>query len=109
EALSREFVYALRADGVPEWRIVYIHALRNAAIPILTLLGTIFVGLLGGSVIVEQVFTLPGLGSLAVSSTQAHDLPVIEGIAVYFALGVVAVNLIVDLLYGWLNPKARLA
>ncbi len=109
ETLSREFIYALRADGVAEWRIVYVHALRNAAIPILTLVGTIFVGLLGGAVIVEQVFTLPGLGSLAVSATQAHDLPVIEGIAVYFALGVVAVNLIVDLLYGWLNPKARLA
>jgi peptide/nickel transport system permease protein len=108
EALSREFIDALRADGVPEWRVVYIHALRNAAIPILTLLGTIFVGLLGGAVIVEQVFTLPGLGSLAVSATQAHDLPVVEGIAVYFALGVVAVNLVVDLLYGWVNPKVRL-
>jgi peptide/nickel transport system permease protein len=108
EALSRDFIYALRADGVAEWRIIYVHALRNAAIPILTLLGTIFVGLLGGSVIVEQVFALPGLGSLAVSATQSHDLPVIEGIAVYFALGVVVVNLIVDLLYGWLNPKARL-
>jgi peptide/nickel transport system permease protein len=107
EALSREFIDALRADGVAEWRVVYIHALRNAAIPILTLLGTIFVGLLGGAVIVEQVFTLPGLGSLAVSATQSHDLPIIEGIAVYFALGVVAVNLIVDLLYGWLNPRAR--
>jgi peptide/nickel transport system permease protein len=107
EALSRDFIDALRADGVAEWRIVYVHALRNAAIPILTLLGTIFVGLLGGSVIVEQVFALPGLGSLAVSSTYAHDLPVIEGIAVYFALGVVVVNLLVDLLYGWLNPRAR--
>jgi len=109
ETLTREYVYALRADGVAEWRIVYVHALRNAAIPILTLLGTIFVGLLGGSVIVEQVFTLPGLGSLAVTATQAHDLPVIEGIAVYFALGVVVVNLAVDLLYGWLNPKARVS
>lgn len=108
ETLSRDFIDALRADGVAEWRIVYIHALRNAAIPILTLLGTIFVGLLGGAVIVEQVFALPGLGSLAVSSSYAHDLPVIEGIAVYFALGVVIVNLVVDLLYGWLNPKVRL-
>jgi len=107
EVLARDFIDALRADGVPEWRIVYVHALRNAAIPVLTLLGTIFVGLLGGSVIVEQVFALPGLGSLAVSSTYAHDLPVIEGIAVYFALGVVAVNLLVDLLYGWLDPRVR--
>jgi peptide/nickel transport system permease protein len=107
ETLAREFIDALRADGIAEWRIVYVHALRNAAIPILTLLGTIFVGLLGGAVIVEWLFALPGLGSFAVSATTAHDLPVIEGIAVYFALGVVIVNLVVDLLYGWLNPKVR--
>jgi peptide/nickel transport system permease protein len=109
EVLGREFIDALRADGVPEWRIVYVHALRNAMIPIVTLIGTFFVGMLGGAVLIESVFALPGLGSLAVSATSQHDLPVIQGIAVYFCLIVVVVNLIVDLLYGWLNPRARVS
>ena len=109
ETLSREYVDALRADGLPEWRIVYIHALRNAAIPITTLLGTYLVGLLGGAVLIESVFALPGLGSLAVSATSGHDLPVIQGVALYFCVIVVVVNLIVDLMYGWLNPRARAA
>lgn len=109
EVLGREFIDALRADGVPEWRIVYVHALRNAMIPIITLIGTFFVGMLGGAVLIESVFALPGLGSLAVSATSQHDLPVIQGIAVYFCLIVVVVNLIVDLLYGWLNPRARVS
>ena len=109
EVLGREFIDALRADGVAEWRIVYVHALRNAMIPIVTLIGTFFVGMLGGAVLIESVFALPGLGSLAVSSTSQHDLPVIQAIAVYFCLIVVAVNLVVDLLYGWLNPRARVS
>jgi peptide/nickel transport system permease protein len=109
EVLAKDFIDALRADGVPEWRIVYVHALRNAAIPVVTLLGTFFVGLLGGAVLIEGVFALPGLGSLAVSASSQHDLPVIQGIALYFCIIVVAVNLIVDVLYGWLNPRARVS
>jgi peptide/nickel transport system permease protein len=109
DALGRDYIDALRADGVPEWRIIGRHALRNAAIPIVTMLGTFFVGMLGGTVLIESVFAMPGLGSLAVTSTTEHDLPVIEGVAVYFAVGVVIVNLLVDLAYGWLNPKARVA
>jgi peptide/nickel transport system permease protein len=109
DALARDYVDALRADGVPEWRVILRHALRNAAIPVVTMLGTFFAGLLGGTVLVESVFAMPGLGSLAVTSTTEHDLPVIEGVAIYFAVGVVAVNLLVDVAYGWLNPRARVA
>lgn len=107
--LGSEFVVAHRADGVGERRLVFRHALRNSAAPILSMVGLFFVGSLGGTVLIEQVFSLPGLGGLAVSSASQHDLPVIQGIAVYFTLLVVAVNLLLDVLYGWLNPKARLS
>jgi len=109
DTLARDYIDALRADGVPEWRIIARHALRNAAIPVVTMLGTFFVGLLGGTVLVESVFAMPGLGSLAVTATTEHDLPVIVGVAVYFAVGVVVVNLLIDVLYGWLDPRARVA
>lgn len=105
--LDQEFVLAHRADGVPERTIVFRHALRNCAPPILSMIGLFFVGSLSGTVLVEQVFSMPGLGGLAVSSAAQHDIPVIEGISVYFAVLVVAVNLLLDLVYGWLNPKAR--
>ncbi|MFK0154712.1 ABC transporter permease [Streptomyces sp. NPDC090493] len=109
DALSQGYVDALRADGVPERTIVLRHALKNAAIPVVTMLGTFFVSLLGGTILVENVFAIQGLGSLAVGSTTEHDLPVIQGVALYFCLGVVVVNLLVDLVYGWLNPKARIS
>jgi peptide/nickel transport system permease protein len=105
--LNGEFIRTLRASGVKERSIVLKHALKNAALPVVTVLGVLFVQLLGGTVVVENVFALPGLGSLAVSSVSAHDLPVIEGVAVYFTLIVIAVNLLVDIAYGWLSPKVR--
>lgn len=105
--LRADFIRTLRASGVPERSIVFRHALKNAALPIVTVLGVIFVNLLSGTVVVENVFALPGLGSLAVSAVAAHDLPVIEGVTTYFTLLVIAVNLIVDATYGWLNPKVR--
>jgi peptide/nickel transport system permease protein len=107
DALSRDFVVALRARGVPERSIILKHALRNAAIPVVTMIGLYFVYMLSGTVFVETVFALPGLGSLAVQATLQSDVPVVQGTAVCFALIVVFVNLLVDLVYGWLNPKAR--
>lgn len=109
EVMSREFITALRADGIPEWRIVLRHGLRNAAIPVVTLIGIFFVSMLGGTVLVESVFVLPGLGGLAVASAQSGDQTMLQGIVVAFCVLVVAVNLLVDLAYGWLNPQARVA
>ncbi|MGD0554148.1 MAG: ABC transporter permease [Streptosporangiaceae bacterium] len=109
DTLHRDYIDALRADGVPEWKIIWRHALRNAAIPVVTLLGTILVGMLGGTVLVETVFSMQGLGYQIVTAANGHDLPVIEAITVYFTIGVVIVNLLVDLAYGWLNPRARVA
>lgn len=105
--LDQEYVLMLRAHGAPERVVQLKHALRNAAVPIVTVLGVLLIGLLGGTVLVEAVFSLPGLGSLAVTSTIRHDLPVIQGVAVLFAALVVTINLVTDLAYAWVNPKVR--
>jgi peptide/nickel transport system permease protein len=107
DAMARDFIVALRAHGLPLRSIIFKHGLRNAAIPVVTLLGLLFVSLLGGTVLIESVFAIPGLGQQAVAASSTHNLPMIEGIAFYFTVIVVIVNLLVDLSYGWLNPTVR--
>jgi peptide/nickel transport system permease protein len=107
-AMQRPFVRTLRAAGISERSITYRHALKNGAIPILTVVGLVFVGALSGTVAVEYIFAIPGLGGTAVQATSAHDFPLIQGTVVYFTLVVVAVNLAVDLAYGYFNPRVRL-
>jgi len=109
EVFESNFIRTLKAGGATTGSIIYKHALRNAAIPIITVIGLNFVGLLSGTVIAETIFALPGLGSLAVQSTQRHDLPIIQGIVLYFTVIVVVVNFIIDVAYAWLNPKVRIA
>jgi peptide/nickel transport system permease protein len=109
EVLGRPYILSLRANGINERKIIYKHALRSAAIPVVTVAGLLVIGALTGAVVIEQIFVLPGLGSLAVSATGNHDLPVVQGVALYFTLIVVVVNLLVDLAYGWLDPKVRTA
>lgn len=103
------FTRTLRANGASEFSLVYKHALRNAAGPVVTVMGTIFVGALSGSVIIENIFVLPGLGSQALQSTLQHDVPVIQGISVYFIVIVVVVNVLADIANMILNPKVRKA
>lgn len=107
DVLARDFIVMLRAHGLPLRSIVFKHALRNAAIPVVTLLGLMFVSLLGGTVLIENIFAIPGLGQQAVTASSTHNLPMIEGVAFYFTVIVIIVNLLVDLSYGWLNPKVR--
>jgi peptide/nickel transport system permease protein len=107
--LAMDFIVALRAQGLPMRSIIFKHALRNAAIPVVTVVGLMFIGLLGGTVFIENVFAIPGLGQVAVLAGVAHDLPKIEGIALYFAVVVVLVNLVVDVSYRLLNPRARVS
>jgi peptide/nickel transport system permease protein len=107
DVLARDFIVALRAHGLSLRSIVFKHALRNAAIPVVTLLGLMFISLLGGTVLIEGVFAIPGLGQEAVTASSAHNLPMIEGVAFYFTVVVIVVNLLVDLSYGWLNPTVR--
>jgi peptide/nickel transport system permease protein len=107
DALSAPYITSLRANGTPERKLIFKHALRNAAIPVVTIIGVLFVAALSTAVIAEQIFSLPGLGSAIVSATTNRDIQVIQGIALYLTVIVVIVNLLVDLAYGWLNPKVR--
>lgn len=108
DALRQDYVRTLRARGLPASRIVFKHVLRNASAA-LSVLGMQFVGLLGGAVLVEQIFGLPGIGSMTVTYTTRGDIPVIMALVMLTVVGVVLINLLVDILIGWLNPKARVA
>jgi len=109
DILERDFVRTLRARGIAKSSLLFRHVLRNAATPALTVLSLQFVGLLGGAIIIEKVFALPGIGSLAVAATTQGDLPQILGLVVVMVVLVVIVNLLIDLATGWLNPKARVS
>jgi peptide/nickel transport system permease protein len=109
DVMERPFVRTLRASGVSRRSIVFKHVLRSAAIPVVTVVGVVFVGILSGTVLVESVFAIPGLGGLAVQATQQHDVPLILGVVVYFTVIVVVMNVLVDLAYGWLDPRVRVA
>ena len=105
--LGQDYVRTARAKGLRSRAIVGKHAVKNAAIPVVTIIGTQIAYLLGGSVIVERVFGMAGLGSLAVTSVVQRDLPVIQGVVIVVAVIVLVANLFVDLIYGYLNPKVR--
>jgi peptide/nickel transport system permease protein len=107
DTLNRDFIRVMQANGFSRNSILFRHALRNAAIPILTVLGISFTHLLSGTVVIEHIFALPGLGTATVQGVTQHDLPIIQGVVFYLTLTVLAVNLLIDLAYGWLNPKVR--
>lgn len=106
-SLEMDYVRTLRASGVSEHSIIWKHALRNSGTAIVTMVGLTLIGFIPGTILIENVFVLPGLGTLIVSATNQHDIPVIQGIALAFTLIVIVANLIVDVLYGVLNPKVR--
>jgi peptide/nickel transport system permease protein len=107
DVMNLDYIRTLRSRGLNERVLVYRHALRNAAGPALIVLSLQFVGLLGGALIVEQIFALPGIGQLAINASLRGDMPVVMGVITFAALLVVVVNLVVDLLAGFLHPKAR--
>lgn len=107
DELRKDYIRTLRTRGVSTRSIVLRHALRNAAGPALTVLSLEFITMVGGALIIESIFALPGYGSYAFSASLQGDVPIIMGITAFAVLLVVGVNLIVDLLNGWLNPKAR--
>lgn len=107
DALGSEYVRMAWANGISPSSIFFRHVLKNASVRVVTILGVQMVSLLGGTVIVESVFALPGLGSLAVGATIQHDLPVVQGLVIYFTVIVVVVNIVIDLAYTALNPKVR--
>lgn len=107
EAMQLDCVKTARAKGVSETRVVLAHALRNAALPILTSVGYSFGALLTGAVVTETIFNIPGLGQLVTSSIERRDYPVIQGVLLVIALLNSVINLVVDLAYGAFDPRAR--
>ncbi|MEO6714773.1 MAG: ABC transporter permease, partial [Mycobacteriales bacterium] len=105
--LELDYVRTLRSRGISEREILFRHVLRSAAPAGLTVLSLQFIALLGGVVIIESIFAIPGLGRLAITATTQSDLPLVMGVVIYTVIIVVVVNLIVDIVNGWLNPKVR--
>jgi len=108
EVLGQDFVRTARAKGLPEPYVVIRHGLVNALVPIVTVMGIMVGSLLGGAVVVEQVFSIPGLGRLIIGAVLSRDFPVIQGGLLFLALIYLAVNIIVDLLYAVIDPRVRL-
>jgi len=109
EVLHEDYVRTASAKGLSRIRVVYGHALRNALVPVVSIVGTLVPRLFGGSVVTEAVFGWPGLGRLAVEAANGRDYPLIVGITVCVALLVVLSSLVVDLAYTWLDPRIRVA
>ena len=108
-ALQQEHIRNLHALGTPPWRIRYLHGLRYAGAPVVSVLGIQFIALFGGSVVIEQIFALPGLGQAAQNGINTHDFPSVQAVVVVATVVVVVTNLVLDLVLALLDPKARAA
>ncbi len=108
DVLDSEYVKLARIKGIPEWKIIWKHCLRNAALVPLTYFGLQFAGLITGSVITETVFAYPGVGLLAIEAIRSRDFQVVQSIVVVFAFIYVVVSLMIDILYAYLDPRIRL-
>jgi len=109
EVMNQDYIRTARAKGLSERRVVYKHGLRSALTPVMTLFGTNFAGLLGGAIITETVFNLQGLGAFTIQSTRAGDLYALADVTVIAAFFVCVLNLIVDILYAFVDPRVRYA
>jgi len=107
EVLRQDYVRTAWAKGLREAQVVWGHALKNASIPVLSLIGVRLGRLLGGTVVLEQIFVLPGLGLLVLGAITERDYPLLQGVVILFAAIFLVINLIVDLLYAWLDPRIR--
>ena len=107
DVIGEDFVRTARAKGLREWVVILKHCLRNALIPVVTMMGLQFGFLLGGSIVVEAVFNWPGVGRLLVDAVNVRDYPVIQALVLMFSLEFILINLVVDVLYGFINPTIR--
>jgi peptide/nickel transport system permease protein len=108
ETLNEDFVRTARAKGAPERRVLVQHVLRNALLPTVTMLGMDIGVALGGAIFTEQIFQLPGLGRSAIVAISNQDLAVVQGVVVFATIAILIFNLVVDLLYAWIDPRIRL-
>ena len=109
EILSQDYVRTARAKGLHDSRVIFGHALKNAAIPLVTVIGLDMGALLGGAVVTEQIFGWPGVGLEVIMAINGRDFPVVQAAVFVVAVSFVLINLIVDLAYTWLEPRVRLA
>lgn len=107
DVLDQDFIRTARAKGVSEWRTIGKHAFRNTLISVVTVIGIIFSLLIGGSVVIEQVFALPGIGRLVVQGIMARDYPLIQGTMILFGFAFVLINIAVDIIYTLIDPRVR--
>ena len=107
EVIRNDYIRTAWAKGLAEALVVSRHALKNAFIPVITIVGLQIPILIGGTVIIEQIFMLPGMGRLIVESLLVRDYPVVSGIMLFFSFGLMLINLLVDLTYGFLDPRVR--
>jgi ABC-type dipeptide/oligopeptide/nickel transport system permease component len=107
EVLSSDYVTFLRMKGVPERTILWKHALRNAGLTSLSYMGVVTAGILTGSVIAETMFVWPGVGRLMIEGVERRDFPIVQGVMLLFSFVYITMNLVVDLLYVYLNPRLR--
>ena len=108
ERLGEDYLTVARAKGLPEWKVILKHALSNALIPVISVMGLQFGALLSGAIITENVFSWPGIGTLLINAIEARDYPLVQGCILFIALSYVLVNLLTDFLYGWADPRIRL-
>src|SRR5688500_3037057 len=108
ETMNQDYVRTARAKGAPERQVMRSHILRNAMLPVVTMIGMDIGILLGGSIFIETVFGLPGLGRTAYESIQNFDLPTLQGVVIFGAFAIIVFTLLVDLLYAWIDPRIRL-
>jgi peptide/nickel transport system permease protein len=107
--LGQDYMRTAMAKGLPRWRVVVVHGLRNALVPLLTIVGMDLGAMMGGAVVTEKLFRWPGIGALSVDAVLARDGPVIMGIVLVASGCIVVANLVVDLLYAVLDPRVRRA
>jgi ABC-type dipeptide/oligopeptide/nickel transport system permease component len=108
EAMGQDYIRTARAKGLPRTKIVFKHALRNAMIPPVTLLGVQIGVLIGGAVVTENVFARPGLGTMLVEAVLTKDMPLVQALVVYTTAAYLFVNLVIDILYGVIDPRIRM-
>jgi peptide/nickel transport system permease protein len=109
ETMNEDYVRTARAKGAPESRVLRSHILRNALLPIVTMLGMDIGLALGGAVFTETIYSLPGLGRTSIQALGNYDTPTVQGVIVFATVAIIFFNLIVDFLYAWIDPRIRLA
>jgi len=107
EVLRQDYITTARSNGLSGRTVVLRHALKNAMLPVITIIGLSLAGLIGGSVLIERVFAIPGVGRLALDATQSRDYPVVQAIVLMAAGAIIVANLLTDLAYAFLDPRIR--